>query len=71
MKFINTDITKEMMPSYQIGLDYPTRRYQFYQDTLNGALQAQAQLQNPQNGVSTQGVGAAANQPSTWSGGQQ
>lgn len=67
----NMTIDKTMMPSYAIGADYPTRRYQFYQDTLSGALNKQMQLQNPQNGVATQGVGAASNQPSTWNGGQQ
>ena len=61
----NTNVTKEMMPSYSIGQDYPNRRYQFMQDTINGALNAQAQLQNPQNGVNVQQN--AAQQPNQWS----
>lgn len=44
MKIGQTDISKEMMPSYEIGKSYPTRRYQFMQDTLNGALQQQAMV---------------------------
>lgn len=71
MQFGNINITKEMMPSYQIGQEYPTRKYQFMQDTLNGALSRQQQLQNPQNGVATQPNGAAANQPSQWNGQQK
>ena len=62
------NITKEMMPHFEIGKDYPLRQFAFMQDTLNGALMKQAQLQNPQNGVNTQPVGAAANQPNVWSG---
>jgi len=51
MKLGQTDITREMMPSYEIGKQYPTRRYQFMQDTLNGALQQQAvmAMQQQQN----------------------
>lgn len=64
----NTEITKEMMPSYQIGKEYPTRRFSFMQDTLSGALNKQAQMQNPQNGVDvSQGT---AQQSNAW-GGQQ
>lgn len=44
MRIGQTDITKEMMPSYELGKEYPTRRYQFMQDTLNGALQQQAMI---------------------------
>lgn len=36
------------MPSYQLLQNYPSRQYQFMQDTLNGALQAQMQMSNPQ-----------------------
>lgn len=64
----NTEITKEMMPSYAIGADYPSRKYAFMQDTLSGALNKQAQMQNPQNGVDvSQGT---AQQSNAW-GGQQ
>lgn len=64
----NTAITRDMMPSFQIGTDYPSRQYSFMQDTLNGALNKQAQMQNPQNGVDvSQGT---AQQPNVW-GGQQ
>lgn len=41
MNIFGTEITKEMMPSYQVGQNYPTRRYQFMQDTINNALQGQ------------------------------
>lgn len=44
MKIGQIDISKEMLPSYEIGQSYPTRRYQFMQDTLNGALQQQAMM---------------------------
>lgn len=68
MKLGNIDITKEMMPSFSIGADYPSRQYSFMQDTLNGALNKQAQMQNPQNGVDvSQGT---VQQSNTW-GGQQ
>lgn len=67
MKFGDINIDKTMMPSFQIGQSYPTRRYSFFQDTINGALAKQAQLQNPQNGVNTQPVGAVGNQPNVWS----
>lgn len=64
----NTAVTKEMMPSFQIGADYPSRQYSFMQDTLNGALNKQTQMQNPQNGVDvSQGT---VQQPNAW-GGQQ
>lgn len=64
----NIAITREMLPSYQIGREYPTRRYSFMQDTLSRALQKQAQMQNPQNGVDvSQGT---AQQSNAW-GGQQ
>ena len=63
-----TNIDKTMMPAYEIGQSYPTRRYSFMQDTINGSLQKQQMLQNPQNGVATQPVGAAGNQPNVWSG---
>lgn len=51
MKIGNIELTKEMLPSYEIGKQYPTRRYQFMQDTLNGALQQQAvmAMQQQQN----------------------
>lgn len=64
-------ISKQDMPSYEIGMNYPSRQYSFMQDTLSGALNKQAQLQQPQNGIAAQGPGAAANQPSQWNGGQQ
>lgn len=68
MKIGNIDITREMMPSFSIGADYPSRQYSFMQDTLNGALNKQAQMQNPQNGVDvSQGT---AQQSNAW-GGQQ
>lgn len=64
----NTAITREMMPSFSIGQDYPSRQYSFMQDTLKGALNKQAQMQNPQNGVDvSQGT---AQQSNAW-GGQQ
>lgn len=64
----NTAITKEMMPHYQIGADYPSRQYSFMQDTLNGALNKAAQIQNPQNGVDvSQGT---AQQSNAWEGQQ-
>lgn len=44
MRLGQIELTKEMMPSYEIGKQYPTRRYQFMQDTLNGALQQQAMM---------------------------
>lgn len=44
MRIGQTDITKEMMPSYEIGKQYPTRRHQLMQDTLAGALQQQAMM---------------------------
>lgn len=62
----NTEIKKEDMPSYEIGQNYPTRRYFFMQDTLNGALQRQQQMSANQI-VQTQPNGAAANQSSQWS----
>ena len=51
MKIGNIEISKEVLPSYEIGKQYPTRRYQFMQDTLNGALQQQAvmAMQQQQN----------------------
>lgn len=64
----NTEITKESMPSYQIGADYPSRQYSFMQDTLNGALNKQAQMQNPQKGVEVSQQ--SAQQSNVW-GGQQ
>lgn len=68
MRIGNIELTKEDFPSFQIGADYPNRRYQFMQDTLNGALNKQAQMQNPQNGVDvSQGT---AQQSNAW-GGQQ
>ena len=64
----NIAVTRDMMPSYGIGQDYPSRQYSFMQDTLNGALNKQAQMQNPQNGVDvSQGT---AQQSNVW-GGQQ
>lgn len=63
----NQEISREQMPSYEIGKDYPTRQYAFMQDTLNSALQAQLQLQNPQKGIQTNGVGSPQNNPSQWS----
>lgn len=62
MKIGQTDITKEMMPSYELGKEYPTRRYQFMQDTLNGALQQQAMItmqQQQQNTPANAPQGAA------------
>lgn len=44
MKIGNVELTREDFPSYEIGKEYPTRRYQFMQDTLNGALQQQAMI---------------------------
>ncbi len=64
----NTAVTREMMPSYQIGKDYYMRRYSFMQDTLSSALQKQQMMQNPQNGV---GVSQEASQQSNAWGGQQ
>lgn len=68
MKLGNIDITREMMPSFSIGAEYPTRSYSFMQDTLSRALQKQQMMQNPQNGVDvSQGT---AQQSNAW-GGQQ
>ena len=53
MKIGQTDISKEMMLSYEIGKSYPTRRYQFMQDTLNGALQQQAMVAMQQQNTPT------------------
>ena len=64
------NITKDLMPSYEIGKDYPLRQYAFMQGTLQGALAKQAQLQNPQNGVNTTQNPNAATTQSSW-GGQQ
>lgn len=68
MKIGNTEleITKQMMPSYLPGDDYPTRQYSFMQDTLNSALNKSAQLQNPQNGINVQQQSAQQN--SMWKG---
>lgn len=64
----NIAVTREMMPSFSIGQDYPMRRYSFMQDTLSRALQKQQMMQNPQNGVDvSQGT---AQQSNAW-GGQQ
>lgn len=64
----NTAITRDMMPHFAIGQDYPTRSYSFMQDTLSRALQKQQMMQNPQNGVDvSQGT---AQQSNVW-GGQQ
>lgn len=68
MKLGNIDITREMLPSYEIGKDYPSRQYSFMQDTLSNALNKQAQMQNPQNGVDVSQQ--SAQQPNVW-GGQQ
>lgn len=64
----NQEISRESMPSYEIGKDYPTRQYAFMQDTLNSALTKQAQMQNPQNGVDVSQK--TAQQSNMW-GGQQ
>ena len=64
----NQEISRESMPSYEIGKDYPSRQYSFMQDTLNSALTKQAQMQNPQNGVDVSQK--TAQQPNMW-GGQQ
>lgn len=52
------------MPSYQIGQEYPTRQYQFMQDTLNNALSKQV-ASGP---VQTQPVGSPDNKTSQWQG---
>ena len=62
MNIFDTQITREQMPSYEIGQNYPTRRWQFMQDTISGALANQAAMQNPQQGVGTQPVGSAGEQ---------
>lgn len=64
----NQEVSREMMPSYEIGKDYPTRAYSFMQDTLNSALNKQAQMQNPQNGVDVSQN--SAQQPNAWGGKQ-
>lgn len=64
MRFGDIEITKDMFPSYQIGKEYPLRQYAFMQDTLSGALQKQAQLQNPQVAVPNN----MGNQTNVWSG---
>ena len=65
MRIGNTELTKEDFPSYQIGREYPTRRYQFFQDTINSALNKQAGVQaqsisntqqNPQQSANTSPV---------------
>ena len=53
MRFGNIEITKDMFPSYQIGLEYPTRQYAFMQDTLAGALN-KLQRQQAQSVAATQ-----------------
>jgi len=63
MTFGNINIDKTMMPSYQIGQEYPTRQYQFMQDTLNNALNKQ--VVGP---VQTQPVGSPDNKTSQWQG---
>lgn len=68
MRIGNSELTKEDFPSYQIGKDYPTRQYSFMQDTLNSALNKQAQMQNPQNGVDVSQN--SAQQPNAWGGKQ-
>lgn len=64
----NTAITREMMPSFSIGQDYPSRQYSFMQDTLSSALNKQAQMQNPQNGVDVSQK--AVQQSNVWEGQQ-
>ena len=49
----NINIDKTMMPSFQIGQEYPTRQYSFMQDTLNGALN-KIQGQQAQSMAATQ-----------------
>lgn len=68
MKFGQIDIQREQMPSYQIGQEYPLRRYQFMQDTLNNALAQRQQLMG--NPVQTQAANPAQ-QNSQWNGGAQ
>lgn len=64
MTFGNIEVTKEMMPSYQIGVDYPNRQFQFMQDTITSALQANQAMQGQP--VQTQPV--SNNQQSQWGG---
>ena len=66
MNIFGTEISKSDMPSYQIGSDYPFRRYQFLQDTLSMALQRQAALQQ-QGTVQTQPVNTPQANGGEWS----
>lgn len=45
MEFNGQNITRDMMPSYEIGRDYPLRQFQFMQDTLNNALNKNSMAQ--------------------------
>ena len=62
MQIGNIDITKEMMPSYIAGQDYPLRMYQAKQERLN------AKLGNVGNGqpVQTQPMGNMEQQQNAW-----
>ncbi len=57
-----TEITKEMMPSYIAGKDYPLRLYQARQERLNAKLQPTGQP------VQTAPVGNMDSQPNQWQG---
>ncbi len=45
MEFNGQNISRDMMPSYEIGRDYPLRQFQFMQDTLNNALNKNSMAQ--------------------------
>lgn len=53
------------MPSYQLSQEYPTRQYQFMQDTLNNALNKQ--VAGP---VQMSNGGSPENKPALWQGQQ-
>jgi hypothetical protein len=42
MRLNGQEITRDMMPSFEIGKNYPLRQFQFMQDTLNNALNKNA-----------------------------
>ena len=53
------------MPSYSLATEYPTRQYQFMQDTLNNALNKQ--VAGP---VQMNAGGSPENKPALWQGQQ-
>lgn len=62
MRLNGQEITRDMMPSFEIGKNYPSRQFQFMQDTLNNALNKNAAL--PMQGQPVN----SAQQNSAWNG---